>query len=261
MRLSVVGLSVCLLLGVGCTGVSPQVPRSRSYPLKDRPDIMQALVEHYQTTPAQRAGALGVEGSGGVELKRVEIFRFTSRANQYVAVCDWEAKWWGDFIVFDFDGGKINWVASIDPEDRPTEQSILEVRPVLLPGFDGPCLEVFGTTHMGHGNFYLYHFDIPNRRMELVLKTFAVDNHHVDGTLIRDGKLLPVYYMPTRFRPRGSVALVGIVDEYAPDAEPSKDAPIKARRAHKLFLYNSSTGRYETNPDDWQGMEPYKGRE
>ncbi|NBC10958.1 MAG: hypothetical protein GVY24_04380, partial [Planctomycetes bacterium] len=238
MRTNESAALLLVLLGLaGCT--STQVPGTRAYPLTDRPDIEQALRDHY---------AAGRAGLDPVQLEDIELYRFSSRSDLFAATCDWETDWWGDFIVFEFADGKILWVAGCDT--MPTEQSILSLKPVALPGFEGPCLEVYGVTHMGHGNLYLYHFNPQTRRLELVLETFAVDMHQ-DGTMIRGGKLTPVYYMPTRFRKKGNIVLVGIVDYYPPEA-PVDDPgdPVKARRARMLFLYDQSKKRYTTTPDD-----------
>ncbi len=247
LRCTCLLLTTMVLLGGGCAVPSQQVPGTRAFPLTDRQDIERALFAHY------------AEGRGDakpVKLQRIELYRFSSRSDWFAAVCDWETNWWGDFIVFEFADGKINWVA--DCPRMPTEQSILSIKPIALPGFEGPCLEVYGTTHMGHGNLYLYHFNPTTRTLDLILETFAVDRHQ-DGTLIRGGKLTPVYYMPSRLRTKGNVVIVGIVDYYPKDA-PVNDPgdPIKARRVHKLFLYDESKDRYLTDPDDWMGMEPYK---
>lgn len=242
-------LTAVVLLDGGCAVPSQQVPGSRAYPLTDRPDIERALEAHYEE---------GRGEAGPVKLQRIELYRFSSRSQLFAAVCDWETNWWGEFIVFEFADGRINWVA--DCEKMPTEQSILALKPIALPGFEGPCLEVYGTTHMGHGNFYLYHLNPQTRTLELILKTFAVDRHR-DGTLIRGGKLTPVYDMPSRFRKKGNIVLVGIVDVYPPEAPVDEPGdPIKSRRARKLFIYNESKDRYITEPDEWMGMAPYKDR-
>jgi len=248
LRLPVLLLILSVL--TGCAS-STQVPGTRAYALTDRPDIERALRDHY---------AAGRAGREPVELEEIELYRFSSRSDLFVAACDWETDWWGEFIVFEFDAdrGGIEWVA--DCEKMPSEQSILALKPVALPGFAGPCLEVYGVTHMGHGHLYLYHLNPTTRTLELVLETFAVDRHQ-DGTLIRGGRLTPVYYMPSRFRKKGNIVLVGIVDHYPPEA-PVDDpgAPVKARRVHMLFLYDESKDRYTTDPQQWQGMAPYKDR-
>jgi len=243
-------LCMCVLALAGCVVPSHELPRPRAYPITDRPDIYEALADYYASPP---------DGGKPIELVHVELFRFSARTKHFAAIVDWEKNWWGEFVVFEYDDDKIQWVATVD--QMPTEQSILAIKPATLPGFDGPMLEVFGQTHMGHGNFYLYHFDIDNRKLELKLKTFAVDNHQ-DGTLIRGGKLTPVYYAPGRLRHQGNIVFVGIIDYYPEDA-PVDDPgePIKARRAYKMFYYSTGQGRYITEPDDWQGLSDYEGHE
>lgn len=250
MRVTALALVLLATLAGGCVVPSNELPRPRAYELRDRPDIYEALADHYANPP---------EGGKPITLTHVELYRFSARTRHFVAIVEWEEDWWGEFIAFEFDDDKIQWVAQAD--EMPTEQSILALKPFTLPGFDGPMLEVFGTTHMGHGNYYLYHFDIENRRLELQLQTFAVDNHQ-DGTLIRGGKLTPIYYAPGRLRKQGNIVFVGIVDEYPPDA-PVDDPgdPIKARRANKMFYYNTAKGRYVTQRDDWQGLSAYEDRQ
>ena len=67
---------------------------------------------------------------------------------------------------------KINWIVI---NDAPTEQDIVSAKFLNLAGFDDPIVEVYGKTHMGHGNFYLY--EIKNNQARLLLKTSAVDSN------------------------------------------------------------------------------------
>ena len=120
----------------------------------------------------------------------IEVHPFPGHENLYAANCEWEKDWWGDLEVFEFENGRIRWRAKPAGGWEKGEQSILSLRPLKLPQSDDPFVEMFGKTHMGHGNYYLLH--LRRRRLYPVIDTFAVDFHD-DQHLIRNGSLSPNY--------------------------------------------------------------------
>lgn len=88
----------------------------------------------------------------------------------FLAVIVRDEDWWEDVIVGEYYHGKIKW--SIAPNEI-TEQSILSANFSYLKPFSKTMLEIYGETHMGHGNFYV--FTIENSDLKLSLKTTAVD--------------------------------------------------------------------------------------
>lgn len=71
----------------------------------------------------------------------------------FLAIVAWETDWWENLRFGRFQDGTIKW---LEIENPPTEQSILSARFVELKGFHDPILEVYGETHMGNGDLYLY---------------------------------------------------------------------------------------------------------
>lgn len=106
----------------------------------------------------------------------------------YVAICDWDPHWWGEFTCFKYQRNRVEWTAECD--EQPAEQSIHDIRSFRLKGWEHSIIEVFGCTHMGNGDLYLYELD--GRSLRLVLKTRAVD-FHCDDAVFHGGKLSPEY--------------------------------------------------------------------
>ena len=59
--------------------------------------------------------------------------------------------------------------------DLPSEQSVYSVRFIQVGGSPTNFLEVYGVTHHGHGNFYLY--EISGQQATLKIKEIAVDTN------------------------------------------------------------------------------------
>lgn len=91
----------------------------------------------------------------------------------FLAIIESQKDWWEDLEVGRLVNGSIKW---LEIENPPTENSILSARFVNLKGFDSPILEVYGETHMGNGNLYLYKVD--SDKLSLIFKTYAVDEYY-----------------------------------------------------------------------------------
>ena len=122
-------------------------------------------------------------------LQRIEAFPVPNSPNLCVAICDHEPRWWGFFGLYELQDGQVVWQA--DCEQAPDENSIRWLQACKLSGFAAPIVEVYGMTHMGNGNLYLY--ELQNRKLVLLLTTRAVDDHWGDGFVFRDGRLVPEY--------------------------------------------------------------------
>lgn len=182
-------------------------------------------------------------------LHRIEVSPITGEDQLYVAVRDWITNWSGDFICFKYSGGQIEWTATLSEE--PVEQSILEVRGFHLRGFPNPLVEVFGITHMGNGNLYLY--ELCGRELRLLLLTRAIDQH-AGLNLIR-GPHLTVEYRDLDGDGYPDVELTGIVEEYSDD--PHLEAPIRSYPCRKVFLWNPSIHRFLEDRSQSQGFRSY----
>jgi hypothetical protein len=163
------------------------------------------------------------------DLERIVVAAVPGRSHTFVAICDTQSEWWGDFRCIGYRRGRVLWTASIEGEE-PGEQSIDSVRALRLGGFANPMIEVFGTTHMGHGNCYLY--ELRGRTLVCVLSTFALDCHE-DLNLIRGGRL-DVRYEDLNGDGYQDVIFTGVIDEF-------EDAPgtpkIRSTSCRKVFQW------------------------
>ena len=97
-----------------------------------------------------------------------------------------------------FDGRKqLDWIARVETVAGAPfevgEASVDSLRAVRLAGHPQPFVEVVGTTHMGHGNLYLFELDTLRRRLVLRLKAFALDRHDDATRILGDGVLARSY--------------------------------------------------------------------
>ncbi len=90
--------------------------------------------------------------------------------NLFLATIERDKDWWEDLKVGKYINGRIEWLRL--PEEI-VEQSVLAVGFSSFKIFSRPGIWVYGETHMGHGNFYV--FTIENSDLKLSLKTTAVD--------------------------------------------------------------------------------------
>ncbi len=109
----------------------------------------------------------------------------------YVAKCDYQTDWWGYFTCVGVIDGMIVWEARPREEQEPDEQSILSASSPSHVKWKCPLIEVYGQTHQGNGDFYLYEFK--NRSLTLLLKTRAVDRNDSEGRILRGGRLTASY--------------------------------------------------------------------
>jgi hypothetical protein len=188
-------------------------------------------------------------------LQRIEVHRVPGRPDLFAAVCDTETHWWGTFCVLAMADGNIAWTATFDGEG-PTEQSILRIRPLRLKGFSNPLIEVFGTTHMGHGDYYLY--ELRGRTLKCLLKTFAVDSH-ADCNLIRGDALNVSYTITAAAAAATEITFTGIIDEY--DDGPHNRRPIASNPCRKVFRWQQNEDRFVEEKSQRCGFEAYPDRQ
>jgi len=96
-----------------------------------------------------------------------------SQPELFLAILESTKDWSEGLYVGRINLGKIWWLSIKDP---PTEQSILSARFIKLEGIQGSVLEVYGETHMGNGNLYLYR--VGEKELSLLFNTTAVDNYN-----------------------------------------------------------------------------------
>lgn len=122
-------------------------------------DLKKIILESY-----------GAEVLDGIESLQVKSYDQTI----FLAIVERQKDWWEDLVFGRFENGSIQW---LEMENPPTEQSILSARWIKMDGFDEPVAEVYGQTHMGHGDLYLYKMN-DNRLTLLRDIKAAVDGHN-----------------------------------------------------------------------------------
>lgn len=95
-----------------------------------------------------------------------------SRPDIFLAILESTKDWSEGLYVGKIKWGQIQW---LDIGNPPTEHSVLSAKFIKLEGVSEPVLEVYGETHMGNGNLYLYR--VGERGLSLLFDAVAVDNH------------------------------------------------------------------------------------
>ncbi|OGN05763.1 MAG: hypothetical protein A2750_04230 [Candidatus Yanofskybacteria bacterium RIFCSPHIGHO2_01_FULL_45_42] len=136
------------------------------------------------------------------QIQNIET-KYYKNTGLILGIIEWEKDWWEDLRVGIFRDKNISW---IEIEEPPSEQSILFARFIELSGFSNPILEVYGITHVGHGNIYLY--EVKDKKLIKIFKTAAVDSYNervwsfenyqsygydTCGQIYEDGKLSAAY--------------------------------------------------------------------
>lgn len=125
------------------------------------------------TTDSVQAAVLQSFHTSSRPADDVEV-QFSPRdENLFFAILEEDVDWWEGLYVGRLTNKKIQWLTLSQP---PTEQSILSARFLTLEGFSDPILEVYGQTHHGHGNLYLYR--IKKEELVLIFQTAAVDTYN-----------------------------------------------------------------------------------
>lgn len=225
-------LTFAFIFILGCT--NPQEPPP------DLKQITQTLANDFATADPEHP------------LQRIEVSSVPGEEDTFVAIRDWQEHWWGDFVCFGFGNGRIKWTASITEE--PDEQSLLEVRALQLPGINWSFIEVFGMTHMGNGNYYLY--QLRERALHLVLKTRAVDRHWGDLILIR-GNHLQAAYRDLDGDGCSDVELTGVVEEYRDEPSVHEEQPFRVNACKKVFHWHRAQNRFIEDRSQRKGFECY----
>ena len=217
------------LCAAGCGG-PPAEPSPRV------PDDTLSLLR--QAIRQRLAGALDVT------LERVELSRFEEDADLYVALFDWQARWWGDFVVFCAADGELRWTAVVSEEDEPAANYGVSARGFRLPGFPDPLVEVFWSSHMGNGSLYLY--EVRDRSLHLLLETTAVDNHWGgDGCIFRGGTL-SASYQDVDGDGLSDLTLSGFMDRLTLDADGDPAGGVSASvPVRQTFLWKADRRTFE----------------
>ncbi|RMG11275.1 MAG: hypothetical protein D6731_15820 [Planctomycetota bacterium] len=163
-------------------------------------------------------------------------------------------------------GRRVDWVAAIDPNNsiqdalgstiEVTEPSVHSLRPLRLRGQPHPFVEVIGTTHMGHGNLYLYEFLVDRRELRLKLCTFVLDRH-ADDSLISGGGVLARAYRDVNDDGYADVEIHATATFRSnPEAAGAEEVSLR-----RVFLWSTETECFEEDRSARKGFERvYPGR-
>jgi len=168
----------------------------------------------------------------------------------YAAACDWEPEWWGIWVCFKVEDGRIHWVHGGGQD----EQSVREIRSIRVPGREGPVIQVIGTTHMGHGDLYFY--ELVGERLVYRGETFGYDSHK-DDTLI-EGGALAVNVEDFNLDGHRDLVLTGTVEIYDGWKE---ESPIRRVPVRKVLIWNQDSAEWIQDKSLRLGWDVYPSRE
>lgn len=192
------------------------------------------------------------------ELDRIELIPFKNSDSLFVAHLVFEPSWWSSFSVGRYIDGKIQWLRIEDTVKMANY--ILSIKEIQLNGFENPIIEVYDSTHMGNGSFYL--FEVNKYTLALLVKTRAVDSlmdgathplvcgdraFSASSSLFRDQKLA-VEYADVNNDGIDDFTLSGVIDiycngEFKGDGMNRKiddsDYLYKSVPAKKVFLFDA----------------------
>ncbi len=98
----------------------------------------------------------------------------------FATIIEYQKDWWEDFEIGQYKNGEVKWLKLEGwPEKAYMENSILSAKWINLKGMTAPILEVYGTTHMGNGNMYL--FKVSGNKYSLIFSTRAVSGFWPTG--------------------------------------------------------------------------------
>ena len=104
--------------------------------------IRRALNGRY--APLLREHPLGFK-----ELPRVEVSRVPGEQDVFLAICDWDERWWGTFHVLGVRDGRILWIIGPHEDESPGGNHVERVVARRSWGFGELVLRVASTTHRG----------------------------------------------------------------------------------------------------------------
>ncbi|MCE9582459.1 MAG: hypothetical protein K8T20_08205 [Planctomycetes bacterium] len=245
---------VAVLLA-GCR--SSAIQRDASDP--DEPHDVETAAQAERPGPLKDAIASWNKKTEEAKLADVTTYPVAGRPDLVGAICDYDPGWFGFMAVYGLENGAVAWQASC--EVQPGEQSVHSMRSVVLKRFANPVFEVFGKTHMGNGDLYLY--ELRDRKLVLILETRAVDYHTGDRYFFKDGLLSP-RYRDINLDGFDDLELTGTVvdqgeDIYDPDPE-SKEGfigkgPASEFPCRKVFYWDPSAGHYLEIVDYRAGLD------
>ena len=140
----------------------------------------------------------------------------------------------------------------LEIENPPTENSILSARFVDLKGFTNPIIEVYGQTHVGHGQIYLY--EIKNGKLTLIFNTPAVDFYNESvwkpenyklhgygycGEMYEKGQLFPDYKDLNKDG-LSDIILTGKINKVCEKEGTVEEVKISEKMVRKIYLWNQN---------------------
>lgn len=195
--------------------------------------------------------------AGGVEAQIPKYAGFTFRPHPasrgvVAANCETEVDWWGTLRVFHRTGDHVDWIAEL-PEEFAKEYGnyLVSCEWRYLPKLRRWVLEVFGSTHLGNGDLWLFALD--GRELRVLLRAKAAGRVFDLETLRRlrlrvpfEGEArfverhLKVTYPPARSSRRQVVVLSGTVATLNQEGR-----RVRRKKFMEQWVWFASTGRFE----------------
>ena len=189
----------------------------------------------------------------------------------FIANLETSKDWFGEIQIGRWENNQLEWLPIISP---PVEQSIYEFCFVDIKGIVSPVVEVYGSTHIGNGNLYLY--EIEDKQVKLILEVSAVDSYYDSiyqpdnlerfgysycGEIFRNKKLKSDYQDLNNDN-IAEVILSGWLDFYCEDIEKKNYEKIKnykqdelikisEREIKLIFQWNEEAGMFEGRSVDF----------
>ena len=179
----------------------------------------------------------------------IEIRSYQNNPSLLLGIIEWDKDWWENLQVGKLEGQILEW---LEIENPPTENSILSARFVDLKGFTNPIIEVYGQTHVGHGQIYLY--EIKNGKLVLIFNTPAVDFYNESvwkpenyklhgygycGEMYEKGQLFPDYKDLNKDG-LSDIILTGKINKVCEKEGTVEEVKISEKMVRKIYLWNQN---------------------
>ena len=240
------------LLAAGCSdhdqsvvdsdSAAPAAQVKRTSSVADQPFDTESVRSAVAAWHVKQDGLSNLDQETENNLQTITVFPMPDHPELCLAICDYQREWWGFFGVYGLEVGKIVWQAECS--DPPAEQSIRWLRGLKLDGFACPIVEVYGQTHMGNGNLYLY--ELVNQKLVKILETRAVDCHlNGDAQTFKGGRLLS-RYLDLNEDGVADLLLTGEIEQHGMDDDKANEYVVLSTfPCQNAFLWNSASHRYE----------------
>lgn len=205
----------------------------------ESPAIAEPAVARSVEAQLQEAFNVWCVGQGwnDAELVRFDIQPVEGLPGSFVAIIDWEVRWWGKWCCFEVADGQVRNVFFGDQG----EQSMYGIRGYMDRRFSGIIVEGYGMTHQGNGSYYLW--QVHGGTARTLIDTRAVNRHWGWDGYVLEGDILRVRYEDANGDRHPDVILEGLevlLVEHARDPLGRSSYDVR-----KVFVWNPVREQFE----------------